>query len=285
MELWLLLGIAAYFLYALSSSVDKHLMNEEESALAVNSIKMLLDGFVILVIGVFFLNFEPSIKALKFSAFLGVLYAVAGVLYFKVLQEMDANVAIPVAHSSKIAAIFVLSILLLGEFVLIENWIGVIFISLGVFFLLSRGGLHSPDLNKGMKFLLANLAVGIAYRLSSKVLLADINPETLSTIMYFTSGIFLVAYQRGSKSMEGMRSILDSKKLPKVGLAALFGGSATLLLFKALEIAQASQVYPLAGAQSLFIAVIASIFLGEGLSIKKVAGIVSIVIGIFLVQI
>jgi uncharacterized membrane protein len=254
-------------------------MNNQNHALETNAVKMLLDGSVILFIGYSFLNLNFTWHAIKYSALLGLIYGLSGVLYFKALKEMNVTKVIPIAQSSRLALVFILSLVFLGESAGKSEFVGVALISIGILPIV-MDSFEIPEFSAGLKFLLANLGLAVTHKLLVKAFVSGINPETLSTLMYFSSGIFLMIYIQYSK---GLGSLTDNN-LPKIGFAAFFGAIATLTLFKALELAEASQVYPLAGAQSVFIALISAVFLTEQITTLRLLGIFTVIIGIYLLQ-
>ncbi len=283
MEEWLFLGILAYLSYALSTSIDKYLMNNDGDALATNTIKSLMDGFILLF---FALIMSVSIgkQIVLYSLALGGIYAASGILYFKVLQEMNAGVYIPVKQSASVMLVFLLSVILLSEGANIFNLLGAFVISISTLLILGNG-FTPPKLDRGLKLLLLSLCFSITYAILSKVLLADFSALALGSTMYFSASLFQSLYYFFSQDISGLKKSMSPRFLSKIGLAAVFGAGGTFLLYSALKLGEASAVYPLQGIQSVAIFVIGSLLLNEDSSRKKVLGVLLAFAGIFLVSI
>jgi drug/metabolite transporter (DMT)-like permease len=86
MELWLVLGILAYFSYAISSAIDKHLMDIDYAPYNTSIYKMFFDGIILLLSSFLFFDPNLSVKAVYACLFLGGIYAVSSVVYYKMLQ-------------------------------------------------------------------------------------------------------------------------------------------------------------------------------------------------------
>ena len=282
MKSWLILGILAYLSYAISSSIDKTVMNRDADALSTNTLKCLLDGILLLVLGlVSGVSFESSI--LIYSAVLGGLMAFSGVVYFKLLHEMDVDNAVPVRQSASTLLIFALSVLLLSETVSLANAVGGVLASAAIFMVMSDNPLKLPDLNLGVKLLGLSTFLGVSYSLLVKVFVADISVIALSSTMYFFAAGFQGLYHLKFRSFSELETSL-SQNFGRISIAAVFGASGTFLLYSALKIGEASQVYPLTGIQSVFILIFATLFLDEKATKWNILGIFMAFVGIYLVQ-
>lgn len=285
MELWLVLGILAYVSFAISTSLDKYMMNVKCDIIQTSTFKMFFDGLILLIVGIAFFNLAISQDLILWALILGVLYAIGNIIYYKLLKIKDVEEAVPASQSLEILLIFIFSIILFSELVTISNYIGVALILIGVYAVLSKTGLSIPEFNKGFVAILSVVAVNITYWLLVKKILFDVKPIDLAIVMYFSTTIILVIYQLIAKK-NIIKDVLKFKShMPTVIVAAFFGAFGTLLIYSALAIGNASRVYPIAGVQSVFIFIIASMFLKEKFYWHRLAGVIAVVFGIFLVSI
>lgn len=279
-----MIGVLSYFSYAVSSSIDKYMMNNERDAIATNTVKSFLDGTILLLIA-FILGTKFDPKILPFAIGLGGLYAASGILYFKLMQQMNAETVIPVKQSSNILLVFSFSVILLSETVNHLNVLGAFFSSASAFIILKQEKLGMENFGKGVHLLVASLIITLIYSLLAKLFLSDFKAITLAASMYFSATVFQLLFQKHRGKLDEIRKIPDSGQLPTVTAAAVFGALGTFLLYTALKLGDASEVYPLAGAQSAFIFLIATFFLKEEFNWKRMIGLVTAIIGIYLIQI
>ena len=279
MNTWLVLGILSYLSHAISMAIDKYFMNNGHHAGSTNTFKMYFDGFILLIIGsVFFdLNFSP--KVIFWSLVLGGLYSMAGILYFEALKRKDVEVYVPYSQSARILLTFFGSVFLLGEAVDVYNYFGIFIVLIGTYTILTHGKFKFPKIDKTAPLILFSVFLGTIYSLLVKKILVDVEPIDLAIVMYFVSGVFMSLYMwyRESKKLK----LCDSK----IVFSAFFGAMGTFLLFSALQVGDAAKVYPLAGLQSVFIFIIASIFLKEKFYWHRLIGIVIVVFGVYLASI
>ncbi|MBN2459172.1 DMT family transporter [Candidatus Woesearchaeota archaeon] len=281
---WLFLGILSFLSYSISTSIDKHMMSKKYDVLRTNTLKMLFDGLILLVLGIIFFELNLKVEILIGAFFLGLLYAAAGVAYFTSLRLGEVSKVVPFLQSSEILLTFIAAIIIFQENASIINFLGVALIILGAYAVLSEEQLRLPRLGK-LPFLIFLVTLfDVAYWLLAKKLLFDIKPIDLGVGTYLSSAVILFIYQLlfRRKTLEGVPPIM--RTMPKIALAAFFGAMGTLLVFSALSIADASDVYPLAGLQSVFIFVIALIFLKEKFCWHRLLGTALVAMGIFCVS-
>jgi len=285
MELWLILGILSYLSYAISTSIDKYMMNHKYGVLRTNTFKMFFDGLILLGLGLLFFRLDFSYNLLLWSLILGVLYALAGITYFFVLKLRDVSEVIPFLQSSEILLIFLGSLLLFNEVANVFNYIGVVLILIGVYAVLSETGLRRPRMNKAFYLILLVVIIDLFFWLLVKKLLYNAQPISLAITMYFSTTLVMIIYQAlfNRKSLKALTKI--NHELFKIGIAAFFGATGTFLLFSALTLEDASKVYPLAGSQAVFVFLIASLFLKEKFRWHRLIGTLLVFGGIFLISV
>ena len=278
-------GILSYFSYAISTSIDKYMMNKKYNVIKTSTFKMFFDGIILLIIGLIFFNLNFTYNLFLWSLVLGVIYALAGIIYYNSLKLKDVEEVVPSIQSLTILLIFIGSIIIFKELVNFFNYIGVILILVGVYLVLSKNQLKIPKLDKAIILIVLIIILTTIYSLLVKKLLFHIEPINLAIMMYFSTTIILVFYQLFFKR-ESLSSLFQFKpNISKIMIAAFFGAIGTFLIYYALSIGNASKVYPLAGLQSVFIFIIASVFLKEKFYWHRLIGTVVVFFGIFLISV
>jgi len=280
MQAWLLLGILSYLFYAISTSIDEYFMDNGHNPITTNTFKMFFDGIILLIIGFLFFNLDFSFELLFWSLILGGLYAILGIIYFTLLKIGDVEMIMPFFQSSTLLLVFVGSLMIFKETASFFNYIGIFLILIGVYAVLFKKHVRFFQINKIIFLTLLMVFFSTIYFLLAKKLLFDIKPINLAIMMYFSSAIFLTLYILLSKKQ---RKLFDVKS-SKIIIASFFAAIATFLLYSALFVGLASKVYAIAGLQSVFIFIIASIFLRKKFYWRKFAGVIFVFLGIFLIS-
>lgn len=285
MELWLLLGILSYLSFAISTTIDKDMMNRHYGALRTNTIKMFLDGVILLAIGFLFFELKFTFNVLLGALLLGGTYALAGVLYFKSLKLKDVATIAPFMISSIILFVFLGSVFLLNETVNAFNYVGVFIVVGGIYLLLSEKSFSIPRPDKGLILAVFVVVLVVFGSLLTKILLFNAEPITLGVLMYFSSALFLLVYHLFLKKDSLWAPGYFKDGFKRIFVASFFGTLGTGFLFLALSLENASKVYPLGGLQSVFIFAIAILFLKEKFYWHKLLGILIVFAGVFLVSV
>ena len=277
MEKWLIFGCLSYFLFAVSSSIDKKFMNKKYSPLEINIFKMFFNSIILLIIGIVFFELSFNSSLLVWSLVLGSIYGISGILYFNSLKLENVSKAVPFMQSGGVLLTFVGAILIFGEKVNMLNIMGIVLILGGIYLLLYQKGKKFPPLNKALIFIVAVILLETTYHLLVKGILSNIKPINLVISMYFFASLILFLYQLI------VRKKLPSIKNSKIIIASFSGAIATFCLYLALESGNASKVYPLMGLKSIFTFLFALMFLKEKATLPKVLGTIIAIVGIFFV--
>jgi len=296
MALWLLLGVLAYLSFAISTSIDKLMMNKKYNRLWTNMLKSFFDAIMLLAIGLAFFSMEFTPQITLACVVLGFLYAVAGIFYFRVLGLSDVSKVMPYLQAAQVLLTFFFSLLLFSEPFNILNLAGILLIILGMYAVLSRKGFRAPRLDKAFYYVLIIVALHLGYWLLAKQVLFDAQPISVGLAMYLSGGFFLAVFYLVSKAKAnasasrdalpaGLKPVHEKQKILTVAIAAVFGSMGTFLLFTALKVGFASKVYSLAALQPVFISIIALIFLREKWYLQRIIGTVLVCAGIFLISI
>lgn len=280
MQLWLFLGILAYLLYAISSSIDKRLMDHGFNPAGTNALKMFLNGAILLVVGLLFFDLSFSFGLLGLYLLLGIINATVGVMYFRSLKAREVEVVIPYLQSMTLLLVFLSSVVLFSETANAFNYLGIALILIGVYAVLAEKGFAFPRIDSSIVFLSVLTVLNVVYALLIKTLLFDFEPITLAIIIYLSSAVVqgIYIFRPG-----GQRKELNVS-LRKVLFTSIFGAFGTLLLFSALSIGYASKVYSVAGLQSVFVFVIAASLLKQRFYLHRLLGAVVVFAGIFLIS-
>jgi len=284
MKLWLLLASLGYLFWAISTSFDKYMMAHKYDLIRTRVLKMFFDGIIVLVAGLMFFEINITWSLIKWSLFLGIISSLAGVLYFYALKKKDAEVVVPYKQAGQILLTFIAGIVLFHESANYLNYIGVGIILIGVYAILSKNGFKFPKLDTVIFLMFLLVILDVIYLLLVKVLLFNISAINLVIVVYFANAIFMFVYQLlfDRESMDYVNHI--KPRITKIIISAFFGGLGTLLVFMALNIGDASKVLPAAGLQSVFIFVIASLFLKEKFTWHRFFGTIAVGVGILLVS-
>jgi len=283
MELWLLLGVCAYLFYAISSSIDKYMMNKMCDSVKTDMFKMFFDGLVMLIIGLLFFDLSFNSKSILAVFPLGIFYAASGILYYNILQKEDSEVAIPYMQSGSLLLVFILSIVLFKEIVSTFNYLGILFILLGMYVVLSKNGFKIPKWKKVFFIIIGVIFLDSIYILLAKKTLYSIEPINLGIMMYFSATIIIVLYQLIFRK-DHLKKSLSNIKIPAIFIASCFAAIGSLALYTALSIGNASKVFPLIGLQSVFLFIIATIFLKEKFTWHRLIGTIIVFFGIYFIS-
>ena len=282
-ELWLIFGILAYLSYAISTTIDKHMMNHHFGVLKTSTLKMFSNGLVLLIIGFFFFEINFTKALLLAALIVGLFKAIAVIFYYYSLELRDVQEAAPYFQAGELMFVFALSLIIFNETATGFNFLGVGLILCGIYALISNDGFKLPKTDKGLNFLSATVITITVFSLLSKHFLFTIKPIDLAISMYLASAVFIFIYQI-TFNKDTVTKLVDKKnRLPTLIVGSFFGAIGTLFLYTALETTAASKVYPLAGMYSVFVFILAAIFLKEKFSWRRLIGIAVVFAGIYLI--
>ncbi len=284
MELWMTLGLLAYLSGAVSTTMDKHFMNRGYNPVGVSLFKLFFDGVILLVVGLLFFSMAFTPKLLWWSLVVGFLYGTAMTVYFAVLRVDDLKTVMPYLQSAIILFTFLGAITFLGEHATAINYLGLLLILAGVYMVMAKRGFARPKLSKKFWLFAIAAALHTLLFLLVKKALYDVEPITLSTMMYFAGTVVMLAYSTYVVVKRKEKGIFVLKN-SWMSIPAIFGALATLLMFTAVSIGNASKVYPMQGIQSAFIFILAWFFLKEKFYWLRMAGTALVVVGIYLLAI
>jgi len=283
MESWFIFIVTSNFLWAIGATMDKSLMNKYD-AVKTNGIKMFMDGCILLIIGLLFLNFSLDATTLWWSILAGMLFGLSGIAYFMAMKLHDASEAVPFTTSLQIIIVFVASLYLFNETATLFNFIGVMLILTGIYAILSKNKVQLPKADIGMMYMIIVVIVFSAHVLLVKAVLSNIEPINIIVPMYFVASLFTFVFWIFHRKFRSHK-VQETPDLTKVLIAAVFGATGTLFLYMALAAGEASKVFSISGIESVFLFIIAYIFLKEKFYWSRFLGIAFVFLGIYLVSI
>ncbi len=283
MELgWFLFGICSYSAYAISTTIDKHMMNKKFDILSTTFFKCFFDGMILALLAVLFFTFELSISLLIWSLILGFTFVLGVILYYRILSQYEVTSFVPLLQSLEVLVIFLFAVFIFQENTQVVHYLGAFLTAGGVLAVAYKKSKWKID-KKVVVFLIGLLALSVITALLTKYALATVDPVPLGIMVYFVAsfllGIYWIIFQRKNTHS----SLPDSHSLKTIFLSSIFGAIGTFFLFYALYRGDASKVYSLSGLQSVFLIALGAIFLKEKITIRKILGIVLIGAGIFLI--
>jgi len=287
-------GVALALLSALSFGLSQILVrkNLEKSNFVYISLTVTIMGNVILwPLALTFTNLNTiNLEGLLLFVFAGLLApGIARLFYFKGMETagISANASIFATYPLYTS---ITAILLLGETLTAENWIGLACIIAGVIFVgrtINNGDTQTKSTTK--KGLIVPILGSLAIAFSQIVRKEGLNiynqPLLGVAVGYSTSlivYILLLFFSDGARASRFSRKDLQMFWKPGVGIAAGW-----LLSFLALSQEMVSIVAPILQTELLFILFFAYIFLRklEKFSFKLIASALLIVAGVILISI
>ena len=282
--MWVLFAFGSAFFAGLTSILAKCGIRKTDStmATAIRTIVVLLFSWIMVFI-VGSQNQLESIdgKTLLFLVLSGLATGASWLCYFKALQIGNINKVVPIDKSSTILTIL-LAFLFLHEEINLPKAIGVVLIAFGTFLMIEKRSDASGQTEKKGWFL---FAVGAAVFASLTALLAKIgisgvesNLGTAIRTVVVLAMAWLMVFV--TEKIHTIRDI-PKNELGFICLSGLATGASWLCYYKALQDGLASVVVPIDKLSLLVTVAFSYIVFHEKLSKKSAAGLISIVVGTF----
>ncbi len=284
MELWLVYALVGYMIGAISSALDKYMINKEYHPVTTVMLRTMCNAIFLGTTGYVFLNMQLSLSLLLLAALPAFLLAFSFVVYLFVLRKRDASEIQPFSQSLDTLFIFLASIVFLQESANLANYVGIIIVVIGVYLVLTEHITKIPRLDRSLLIIIALVPFDIAYALLVKTFLGAADPIALAVSIYIMaflilSVVSLLLRKRINNKPESLRP-----QLRIVLVASLCAATAAGFLYTALSQANASKVYPMAGINSVMVFLLATLFLRERFHKHKFLGTIIVVIGIYLIS-
>jgi len=284
MELWLLYAIGAAVFAALTTILAKIGLKQVDSHLAtvIKTVVVLLCVWGL----VFWIGSHRDIPQISsrtwiFLTLSGLSTGGSWLCYFRALQLGTVSNVAPLKKSSTILTV-ILAILLLGEPLTVTLFCGIVLMSLGTYLMLDRKK-KSEESGSRTWFFFALLAALFASMTAifGAIGIQDIEPNlgvAIRTIPVLPMSVLMVGLA-GSK--QKLRSV-DKKSWLFLLLSALATGGSWLLFYRALQIGNASFVVPIDKLSIVLTIGFARVFFGDRLSMRRLIGLVLLVVGTLL---
>lgn len=206
-------------------------------------------------------------------------------------EGSDISMAYPVTRGTGVMFIAILSSIFLGEQISHLAIVGIMLVLLGVFlFALTRGRRFS-DIWESIKKQKIAFFTGLSmvgYNLVDRVAVQTINPlflYNLRGVVAMSLAIGFLMFQRGY-TFSHMRTTFrhEWKYSCIIGYGGFIGYAIILLIYYLFAEAKASYVTPIRETSIVIGAILGFIFLKEKATPNKIAGILSIVLGVILIK-
>ena len=206
-------------------------------------------------------------------------------------ESSDISMAYPVTRGTGVMFIAILSAIFLGEQVSRMAIAGIFLVLLGVFlFALTRGRRLSDiwESIKRQKIAFFNGLSMVGYNLVDRVAVQNINPLFLYNLRGIVAMSFAIGFLmlRRGYTFSHMRDTFRSewKYSCIIGYGSFIGYAIILLIYYLFAEAKASYVTPIRETSIVIGAILGFIFLKEKATPNKIAGILSIVLGVILIK-
>ena len=279
-ELFLVLPIFAYLFFALTSSIDKYLVNRKISPLVVGSMKnlvvalFLLAAILIFAPGSFFAVSYVNWVVILATAVVGI---GATVFFYRSMKLEEISRFVPYYQSAGILLPFVVVVILLNEIVNAYNILGAILVVAGVY----ASGSKRFELPKYVKEVHLTAIFNAIALILIKVSAVSVFPLIISFVYYLITGVAMYKLSWPVKADFSLfKSVSNAKYLILASLGSFLG---TSFLVFALSVVDGSVVFPVAGLYVMLVALFGGLWLKEKDLKKRLVGAALIMLGIYAV--
>ena len=207
-------------------------------------------------------------------------------------EGSDISMAYPVTRGTGVMFIAILSSIFLGEQISHLAIVGIFLVLLGVFLFALTHGRRLSDIWESIKKQKIAFFTGLSmvgYNLVDRVAVQTINPlflYNLRGVVAMSFAIGFLMFQRGY-TFDHMKSTFrhEWKYSCIIGYGGFIGYAIILLIYYLFAEAKASYVTPIRETSIVIGAILGFIFLKEKATINKIAGILSIVLGVILIKV
>ncbi|MFA5101715.1 MAG: DMT family transporter [Candidatus Thermoplasmatota archaeon] len=283
MELWFLFALLGYMIGAVSSVLDKYMMNQQYHPVTTVMLRTVCNAVFLGIAGLLFINLRISTSLLLLAAVPAFLLVISFVVYLRVLQQKNASEIQPFSQSLDVLFIFLASIVLLQEGARLENYVGILFLVIGVYLVIAEHITKLPRLDRNFLIIAALVPLDVAYALLIKTYLGSAEPVALAVSIYILSFLMLLGISLVFKRQIHQTATSLKTQLRIVLVASLCAAAAVSLFYTALSQANASKVYPMAGISSVTVFLLATIFLKEQFHKHRFVGTLIVLVGIYLI--
>ena len=286
MESWLFLSIIGYSIGAVSSCLDKYMMNLQYNPVTTSLLRVFFNASILASAGFLFLQLQLSPSILLYALIPGSLLAFSFVVYLTVLRRKNASEVLPFWQSLDLMLIFLGSVFFFQEPVTLVNYGGIVVILIGIYLVLTDNIRKSPRLNYSFLIVASILPIDLTYALLIKKFLGSVPPISLAVSTYMIAFLMLsaVVLVMRFRSRSHQNHAYVRPRARTVFTASLFAAAGVGLLYIALSQGYASKVYPMAGISSIMVFLLATFFLKERFYYHRLMGTLIVFFGIYLIS-
>jgi uncharacterized membrane protein len=284
MELWFIFAILGYTIGAISSILDKHMMNRLYHPVTWVLLRTLFNAVFLGTAGLLLIHLQITPSLLLLAAIPAFLLVISFVVYLFVLQKKNASEIQPFSQSLDTLFIFLAAVIFLHEPASLPNYIGILVTVIGVYLVLTEHITKVPRLDRQLLIIAALVPIDIAYALLVKTFLGTTDPIALAVSIYIMAFLMLLVVSLLLHRYIHTTPASLKPQLRVVLVASLCAATAAAFLYTALSQANASKVYPMAGVSSVAVFLLATVFLKEKFHRHKFIGTLIVVIGIYLIS-
>lgn len=284
MELWFIFAILGYTIGAISSILDKHMMNRLYHPVTWVLLRTLFNAIFLGTAGLLLIHLQITPSLLLLAAIPAFLLVISFVVYLFVLQKKNASEIQPFSQSLDTLFIFLAAVILLHEPASLPNYVGILVTVIGVYLVLTEHITKVPRLDRQLLIIAALVPIDIAYALLVKTFLGTTDPIALAVSIYIMAFLMLLVVSLLLRRYIHTTPASLKPQLRVVLVASLCAATAAAFLYTALSQANASKVYPMAGVSSVAVFLLATVFLKEKFHRHKFIGTLIVVIGIYLIS-
>ncbi len=279
---WLILVFISVLLSSLGAVINRYILRDEH-IISYSFLFTLLSSFFFIPL----MLTEEIILPQTTEAWLiilaaGVLWWTINIIGFTGISKTDVTLSKPLA-SSKVALVFLLSVLILGESITTGKIIGTILVMAGMLVLTWKKGWFKHFKNEGVQLLLVAAVIMSVVHVLDKYNMANISANVYGFLMYFIPAIpfsFMVLF----KIPELKKTIKNKWKA--IILVSLTYGAMYYFILQAYTLADITVIFPLMQLATLITMGIAYFWLGEKTDFKqRIAGAVLMILGAIFVTI
>ncbi|KKR32696.1 MAG: hypothetical protein UT63_C0035G0009 [Candidatus Gottesmanbacteria bacterium GW2011_GWC2_39_8] len=279
---WQVLITINIFLFSFAVLLRRVILQKYKiSPIAYAIFYQLLIALATIIIGILFsdLRFPNLVPLAPNILLLGIFYGLANVFIFKSLKETDAS-SFTIIFATRTFFSIAASSVLLGEFLVGKQYLGVIFVFIGVFLVNFKSSVVRVDKGKLYAFLAA-VCFGLG-TVNDRFLLKYFTPITYM-IVSFLAAPFVISLIY-PKELKHFKLFLKKEIFMRIALLSLFHGLAVLAFFGATKYTtNISQVASISLSGVIVTVILDAIFLKERDHLqRKIIASVSSFIGLLL---
>ena len=279
--MWLMFAFASAFFAGITAILAKIGVKNVDSnvATAIRTIIILIFSWMmVFVVGSYVSIANIDGHTLIFLILSGLSTGLSWLCYFKALQLGDVNKVTPIDKSSTVLTI-ILAFIILGENITLSKVIGIIFIAIGPFMMITKKEGGTKQSNRAwLLFAILSAVFASLTSILGKIGITNIESNlgtAIRTIVVLIMAWIVVFVTKKQNTIKN----IDKKSLKFILLSGVTTGLSWLCYYRALQEGEASIVVPIDKLSILITIAFSYLFLKEKLTKKSLIGLVAIIVG------